>query len=180
MARRPFLKWRALPDFPAYEVSFIGQVRRRLPPKGGRSSVGYILKPGTGHLSGYHTYILKNKDGVTKGVSAHRLVALTFIGPPPSPQHEVAHNDGNPRNNHYKNLRWATRKENAEDCTKHGRRFYAKGELHWYTKLTDADVRKIRELYSQGMTYAAISRLFPISRMSCCNIVIGRTWSHVK
>jgi hypothetical protein len=35
-------------------------------------------------------------------------VAEAFIGPQPSPRHQVAHYDGVRDNNHYSNLRWAT------------------------------------------------------------------------
>lgn len=44
----------------------------------------------------------------------HRIVAETFIGPAPTPQHEVNHKDLNKLNNHVSNLEWVTRQENVD------------------------------------------------------------------
>ena len=43
----------------------------------------------------------------------HRIVAIVFIGEPPTPQHVVDHIDTNRRNNRPENLRWVTKLENA-------------------------------------------------------------------
>ena len=43
----------------------------------------------------------------------HRIVAIAFIGEPPTPQHVVDHIDTNRRNNRPENLRWVTKLENA-------------------------------------------------------------------
>ena len=45
--------------------------------------------------------------------SVHRIVAVAFLGEPPSPQHVVDHIDTNRQNNRPSNLRWVTRLENA-------------------------------------------------------------------
>ena len=64
-------------------------------------------------------------NGKLKSHLLHRLVALAFIGPQPSPKHEVCHNDGNPLNNVPGNLRWGTRSENLYDTVRHGVNFWA-------------------------------------------------------
>lgn len=46
------------------------------------------------------------------GERVHRIVAIAFIGSPPSPQHVVDHIDTNRRNNRPENLRWVTKLEN--------------------------------------------------------------------
>lgn len=51
----------------------------------------------------------------------HKIVAAAFLGPRPSPQHEIRHLDGNKKNNSAVNLAWGTRKENAADREAHGR-----------------------------------------------------------
>ena len=50
----------------------------------------------------------------------HRLVAVTFHGAAPSVKHTTAHADGNKLNNHFTNIRWATRSENERDKVAHG------------------------------------------------------------
>jgi len=46
-------------------------------------------------------------NGATRQGFVHRLVALAWIGPAPSPAHRVFHIDGNRSNNAVSNLRWA-------------------------------------------------------------------------
>ena len=72
--------------------------------------------------------VVVNGRRVKKAV--HRLVALTHLGPQPAPGHEVRHLDGNKLNNHFKNLAWGTRKQNAEDRDRHGRT--SRGAMHSY------------------------------------------------
>ena len=75
----------------------------------------------TPHPKSGHIYVRLADGGGNRPVfKVHRLVALAFIGPPPSPKHEVCHNDGNPANNAVGNLRWDTRSENVLDQVRHG------------------------------------------------------------
>jgi hypothetical protein len=60
-------------------------------------------------------------NGKTGVFHVHRLVALTFIGPPPKGRPQVAHWDGNPKNNALSNLRYASASENTLDKVRHGR-----------------------------------------------------------
>ena len=52
------------------------------------------------------------KDGQQKSFFVHRLVALTFLGEPSSPDLVVNHKDGNKLNNIPENLEWVTQIEN--------------------------------------------------------------------
>lgn len=52
------------------------------------------------------------KEGYQKSYFVHRLVALTFLGEPSSPDLVVNHKDGNRLNNIPDNLEWVTQKEN--------------------------------------------------------------------
>lgn len=47
------------------------------------------------------------------GVAVHRIVAIAFLGTPPSDQHVVDHIDTNRQNNRPENLRWLTKLENV-------------------------------------------------------------------
>jgi hypothetical protein len=46
-------------------------------------------------------------------------VLLAFIGPPPSPQHQAGHHDGDRENNNVWNLSWLTPAENGKDRRRH-------------------------------------------------------------
>lgn len=60
---------------------------------------------------GYPHVNLFYATGKAKTVDIHRVVAETFI-PNPENKPEVNHKDGDKSNNHFKNLEWATSKEN--------------------------------------------------------------------
>lgn len=71
----------------------------------------------------YHGYpsVRVTVDGKRRRLAVHTLVALAFVGPRPSLQHEVRHLDGDRTNNRHWNLFWGTRLENAADRERHGR-----------------------------------------------------------
>lgn len=91
--------WRSVSDFPEYEISNMGRLRRLdLPTK--------IL----GHGKGGYIYF--------KSTGIHRFVALTFI-PNPTKKLTVDHFKSNEKiNNRVDNLRWATAEEQNENKTK--------------------------------------------------------------
>ena len=117
--------WKDLPEFP-YKVSEFGDVYSY--------NTNRILKPGT-CSGGYYVYKL-HRNGVYYLRKAHRLVASLFIGTPPAGKPLVLHNDGNPQNNHFTNLRWGDWTDNNEDTKRHGtHEFYgspacSKGHLY--------------------------------------------------
>ena len=68
--------------------------------------------------NGYKTFGFKGPTRYTAHLSGrnygvHELICYAFHGPKPSPNYTVDHIDGNPHNNHYLNLRYATKKEQA-------------------------------------------------------------------
>lgn len=70
---------------------------------------------------GYHCVALIT-DHKTKVFRVHRLVAEHFIGPQPTPEHQVNHIDGNKANNCVDNLEWVTPKENTQHAIQMGLR----------------------------------------------------------
>lgn len=158
-----------------YEVSDHGRVRRMV--RRHFSEVIQIpaplaLKP---RNMGRYKGVCLAKDAGVKYLYLHRLVAQHFIGPAPTPKHDVAHEDGTRDNNHWANLRWKTRKENMADCVKHGTRL--RGEAVGNSKLTEEDVREIRN--TPG-TQSTIAKRFGVTDGAIRHVLHGRSWRHVQ
>jgi 5-methylcytosine-specific restriction endonuclease McrA len=53
------------------------------------------------------------------------------------------------------------------------------GELNWNTNLTEEDVRDIRRLRGEGLTYTQIAVQFQLSKSGVANICKFARWTHV-
>jgi hypothetical protein len=114
-------RWVAAPGMSGYEVSDRGRVRsldRKIVRSDGvvQRWPGRLLRPRV-RESG-HLHVMGSDR---RNYRVHRLVLEAFVGPCPADGHEACHNDGNPSNNRLENLRWDTRKANAQDTLRHGR-----------------------------------------------------------
>ncbi len=158
-------EWRKIPSFPTYQVSNLGRIR------GPR---GKILTPVRTQY-GYHQVTICEGGRFTRFI--HRLVANTFIGPQPTPEHDVLHWDGDRTHNALANLRWGTPKENNEDQERHGRRI--RGETHPHSKMNEQMVRSMRDKFAAGKTVMEISKTVPVHYRVVWNAVHCRTWKHV-
>lgn len=106
-------EWRAIKGYEGlYEVSNFGNVRSLERKVYRRFSwvklKGKILKPA--NIKGYCKVVLC-KNGESKLLALHRLVAETFI-PNPNQYPEVNHIDENKSNNNVNNLEWCTHSYN--------------------------------------------------------------------
>lgn len=163
------MEWKTIPGFSSYEASEYGDVRRAVDGtkcNGAIVPAGLILKPAI-KSNGYAQFALVNDDGKKRYINAHRIVALTFIGPCPGRGYVVAHNDGSRRNNHKDNLRWATNSENQLDRILHGT--HCCGGRHALAKLTNSQAKEIRKLWNDGEMISTLSRIYSVSRS-----VVGR------
>lgn len=165
--------WATIPSFENYEITECGRVRRRVDST--RWPAGKELKPAK-KRNGYWTYSL-TQDGRTSHVGVHRLVAMTFISAPPSPQHQVAHWDGDKGNNHVSNLRWATARENKHDSIRHGT--IAAGERSGATALTAEQVIAIRQAKRAGVRTPDIAKQYGIGKNTVNRIYKGQAWKHL-
>jgi len=88
-------------DIPGYLISNLGNIVSL------KSSRGISKKL---NKDGYLRSPLRDSSNGQKQCNRliHRLVAIAFIGEPPSELHEVDHIDQDKTNNVYTNLRWAT------------------------------------------------------------------------
>lgn len=158
-------EWRVIESFPGYEVSSRGRVRN--------CRTNQVLRPW--FHKGYAIVGLYNGPGKAKYLGIHKLVCGAFHGQKPTPRHEVAHEDGNSRNNECTNLSWKTRKENVEDTVRHGRT--SKGSKAWNSRLSPEQVLEIRAAYKTGeITQEELGRRFGITRLAVHDIISGVTW----
>ena len=107
-------EWRVIPDYPNYEVSNYGEIRRVW-----KNHTN--LKSTTVNRFGYETVHL-SKNGENKHCKVHRLVAAAFIDNPDNLP-EVNHIDGDKLNNCVSNLEWVSRSQNMKHAYSigHGR-----------------------------------------------------------
>ena len=159
-------EWRTVAGAPAYEVSDHGRVRRA----GGSRP----LKP-TVYRKNIRVWMKVDREW--KLAYVHRLVCEAFNGPQPTPNHEVAHNDGNPHNNYVANLRWATRAENLSDRVAHGTMTW--GEKNPSAILTERDVLEIRRLHAGGRMMKDLAADFGVTAAAISYICNRKTWRHV-
>lgn len=95
-----------MPGASRYEVSTLGSVRSNVGP------TPHVLSQ---HFTrdGYARVDLWRDDGAGRWVAyVHRLIALAFIGPPPTPDHVVDHVLDGSRINALSNLRWVLEDDN--------------------------------------------------------------------
>jgi len=173
-------QWKAIPGYEGvYEVSDQGRVRRIGKAKG--AQVGRIKKLTT-KANGYVVVGMKN-GSVRRVEYVHRLVMLAFAASE-SGRNEVNHIDGNPQNNRLENLEWASRSENqlhAIHVLKSCSPSALPGERNPQSKLTEAQVRQIRELYKTGQySSRELADMFGVTKSPIKQIIRRKTWRHVS
>ncbi len=128
---------------------------------------------------------------------AHRVGYELQVGPIPEGL-GILHRCDNPPCVRGSHLFAGTQKENAADAKSKGMLAHQKhpdvfhnngkrllnnkkvrGEEHGCAKLTEADVRKIREAHTLGDSNKSIARAYGVSDGAIDNIIAGRAWKHV-
>ena len=165
-------EWRTIEEWPYYEVSNFGDVRK--------TRDGHILRAGD-HVAkwinattGYPCVSLS--DNGRKHRTVHSLVADAFLSPRPTSKHQVAHNDGSRTNNFQGNLRWATPAENQADRKQHGT--WLGGGSHPNAKLTWEEAEEIRQIkrLTPETTISSLSRQYGIARKNIRLILSNCTY----
>ena len=95
-------EWRTIPGWENYQVSNAGRVK---------SIHGNIIKQREDR-TGYLRVNLRRGRKKQKTIRTHRLVALAWLGEPPTPEHQVDHKNGDRQDNRVENLEYVTRREN--------------------------------------------------------------------
>jgi len=104
-------QWKQIEDYPQYEVSDKGRVRKLIVKHSNHSYV--YLHPQFRKKINSYPYVELYKDSKRNRLAIHRLVALTFI-PNPDNKPQINHIDGNKLNPNSNNLEWATCQENQQ------------------------------------------------------------------
>ena len=154
---------------PGYFVTKTGQV---ISTQRGRPRV---LKQRVGYGGYRYTFLYVN--GRQHTIAVHRLVLLVYRGPCPAGQ-ETRHMDGDRSNNALRNLRWGTRKSNMADRVRHGT--VLRGEQIRQSKLTETQIREIRQRRRRGEKLGVLARAFGVTTPTIWYICAGRLWRHVK
>lgn len=166
--------WRTVPGYPAYEVSVDGIVRRC---QGFRCRRAHRVLVPFIRPNGY-AQVLLYRDGRRQRFGVHQLVALVFLGPKPSPQHQVAHLDGQRLNNHVSNLAWLLPIENDAHKDLHGTRL--RGSQIHSAKLVEAQVVLIRQALAVGIRQCVLAQAYGVSDSTVSLIARAKTWRHVQ
>jgi len=165
-------RWRAIEEYPDYEVSDHGRVKRTTTRTCAKA--GTILST-RGLRNGYPSVDLC-REGAARSYSVHRLVAAAFFGLCP-PGQEVNHINGNKTDNRATNLEYLTSSKNQLHAYRAGLQSAA-GEKNGQAKLTTESVEKIRAMAGRvdRPSYRVIGEIFGVSDTNVRAIVARRTW----
>lgn len=159
--------WRKIAEFPDYEVSTFGRVRRI----GARRYLRQAPRPGRYP----HLRVELRRGGKIYWRTVHVLVLMTHKGPPPPGKEIACHGDGNSANNRLDNLRWDTQKANVEDMRKHGT--LRNGERSHFARITEETVLKIRAIADKSIR--EIGREFGLAHSTISMIRTRKIWKHI-
>lgn len=150
---------------------------------------GRLIKPG--RVEGYTTFRYKiylNKKIKYFSKMMHNLVATYFLEKVSVDQLHVIHLDRNKSNNHYKNLKWATRAEHIIYKKESPLVIEAMKKLVEFNKqrdgakMTESKVRLLKMKLAdpnRRTRLKILAKQFGISEMQLYRIKSGANWSHV-
>ncbi len=127
-------------------------------------------------LNGYAGVSL-NLDGSVKNVYVHHIVMEAFVGDCPKNM-EINHKDGDKMNGRVDNLEYVSHKKNVEHALAVG--LIARGSGRSDSKLSEKDVRKIRELRELRGTETgrALAKKYSVSGSLISHIQLGKRRLH--
>lgn len=122
-----------------------------------------------------------HREGKLRLVPGYVLTAHTPGGRPAPPNHVTRHSCDTPACVNPNHLSWGTQVQNIHDAVERGRARGAVGTQNWNAKLTEADVRSIRERHAGGgITAADFAREYLMDHSTMMDLLMGRTWKAVK
>jgi hypothetical protein len=116
-----------------------------------------------------------------KTCRVHRLVAEVYL-PNLNNLPEVNHHDGIKTNNNVSNLYWCTSSENTKHAFENGLQKPMKGEKHPNSKLTEEQVKWIKENYIRNHREfggTSLSKKFDVTQSLISDIINNKLWKHL-
>ena len=166
--------WKDIKNFEnKYQVSNLGNIRSLNYNRQNICKNVSLTIVGAGYLSFNFC-----KGGKKIRLSAHRLVAQAFI-PNPYNKPDINHKNGIKTDNYIENLEWVTKKENQKHSHVMGLAASQKGENNPFSKLTEKDIYKIRELFDNGVSGSKIGKMFGITSLYAGRIKNRKVWRHL-
>jgi len=161
-------EWRSIKDYPDYEISDMGRIRRCTDSN--RSPSGTIIKPDTVMRDGYRTVRLWH-NGKCFHLWVYRLVSNTFIGAIP-PGYVRHHKDEDKTNDNLNNIEYVTQNSH--------RFFHNFGKRNPSAKLKIDQVHEIRKLRTTGIRLKQLSEIFDVSQQHISRIVNNQRWNNLS
>lgn len=135
---------------------------------------------------------MPNGYGKKSGTTAHRAAWIAKNGPVPNGKYVLHECDKlyEPGDITYRqcinvdHLRLGTQKNNIDDMWARGRgnRHGNKGVTHHNAFLTEDQVRAVRRMRAEGLSYAAIADAldYVVTKHAIFCIIKGRSWKHLR
>lgn len=116
-----------------------------------------------------------------KQVLLHRLVWARYKGIPEDPTLVINHKDGDKMNCALSNLELVTKTRNNKHAVEKGLVYVPQGEERENAAFTDAQVRKLRRLYSaKKITRKEIAKKYGVHTVTALYMLQGKTYKHVS
>lgn len=153
-------RWSQIGDS-LYDISDHGRARS-WNRRGRRREFPRPIRPRPDKLGRLSITVCNN--GPQRKVMIHHAVLEAFVAPRP-PVLEGCHNDGDLKNNHYKNLRWDTHKNNLADRYAHGT--HAHGMANGMAVLSE---EAVADILSSPLMGVELAKKYAVSPGHICNI----------
>lgn len=165
--------WTKIKDYPDYEISNQGKLKRVIPDFRGRTGIRIptICKDKNGYL---RIMLYPGR----KIFFVHRLVMGSFIGKVPKGK-QINHKNGKKQDNRLINLEYCTPKENTGHAEKMGLR-NNRGSNNNLAKLSEKQVLEIRKTYYfRKNTQKMLAKKYGVCRDTIHQIINRKIWKHI-
>lgn len=113
--------WKHIQGWPDYKVSSLGRIKSRM-AHGGFGAYPTPWRIIKGFIKDGYKKVVLRRLGFSKKMPVHKLMLLTFKGPPPEGKPFALHKDDIKLNNSLENLYWGSKSDNMKDAYRNGRK----------------------------------------------------------